>query len=173
MTTPGKGDYGLGLRISKRDGRIVIDHGGGIEGFNTYLGYEPEKRITVVVLGNVNGIVPEFMGLQLLEVASGKIVILPTERKPMPIQLEELMRFEGEFRLPSGTSIVMAKGDQGLTMRGSGSSRNVFYEGTTQGRAKFYDPTRYLEIEFVSNDSGLVNSVVLHFSSGDQTAQRK
>jgi CubicO group peptidase (beta-lactamase class C family) len=174
MTTPGKGDYGLGLRISKRDGRIVIDHGGGIEGFNTYLGYEPEKRITVVVLSNVNGIVPEFMGLQLLDVASGKIVILPTEHKPMPIQLDELGRFEGEFRLPSGTSIVMAKGDKGLAMtRGSGSSRDVFYEGTTQGRANFYDPARYLEIEFVSNDSGLVNSVILHFSSGDQTAQRK
>ena len=174
MITPGKGDYGLGVGITKRDGRIIIDHGGGIEGFNTYLAYEPEERIAVVVLSNVNGIVPDVMGLQLLDVASGKSVLLPTEHKSKPMPLDQLKKFEGEFRLPSGASIVMAGDEKGLTMtRGSGVPHNLFYEGTTMGHAKFYDPARYLEIEFFSNTAGLVKSVILHFSSGDQIAQRQ
>jgi len=174
MTTPGKGDYGLGVVISKRNGRTVVDHGGGIEGFNTYLAYEPEERIAVVVLSNVNGIVPDFLGRQLLDVASGRSVVLPTEHKPVPIATDQLARFEGEFRLPSGTPVVMVRGEKGLTMtRGSGGPHDLFYEGVTMGRAKFYDSARYLEIEFVSNDAGLMKSVVLHFLSGDQTAQRK
>ena len=35
MTTPGKGDYGLGLVVRTVSDRKVIEHGGGIEGFNT------------------------------------------------------------------------------------------------------------------------------------------
>jgi len=174
MTTPGKGDYGLGLSITRRDGRTTVAHGGGIEGFNTYLAYEPDEGVAVVVLSNVNGIVPEAMGLQLLDVASGKAVVLPTEHKPMPMPLDRMKKFEGEFRLPSGVSIVMAMGAKGLTMkRGSGSPHELFYEGATMGHAKFYDPARYLEIEFDSNDAGLVNSVILHYVSVDQTAQRQ
>ena len=78
MTTPGQGNYGLGVSIRKRDGHDVIEHEGGIEGFNTYLGYEPERRIAVIVLSNVNGTAPGIMGPQLLDVASGKTV------KPSP-----------------------------------------------------------------------------------------
>jgi CubicO group peptidase (beta-lactamase class C family) len=174
MSTPGKGDYGLGVVISKHDGRVLIDHGGGIEGFNTYLAYEPEQRLAVVVLSNVNGIAPGVMGLQLLDVASGKSVVLPTEHKPMPMPLDQLGGFEGAFRLPSGAAVVIAKGEKALTMtRGSGSPHSLFYEGATMGHAKFYDPARYLEIEFIPNDVGVVKSVILHFSSGDQVAERQ
>ena len=34
MTTPGKGDYGLGVEIYDMGGNRVITHGGGIEGFS-------------------------------------------------------------------------------------------------------------------------------------------
>ena len=174
MTTPGKGDYGLGVVASKRDGQLLIDHGGGIEGFNTYLAYEPESRIAVVVLGNVNGVAPGVLGLQLLDVASGKSVVLPTDHKPAPISQGELTKFEGEYRLPSGTSVIIAKGSQGLTMkRGNGGAHDLFYEGATRGQAKFYDPSRYLEIAFVPKPAGTISSVILHFSSGDQTAERR
>jgi CubicO group peptidase (beta-lactamase class C family) len=54
MTTPGLGHYGLGLFSEKIDGKTVISHGGGIEGFNTELYYAPETDVTVVVLSNVN-----------------------------------------------------------------------------------------------------------------------
>ena len=173
MSTPGQGDYGLGVAVSKRDGRLVIDHGGGIEGFNTYLAYEPEQRIAVVVLSNVNGNAPGVLGLQLLDVASGKSVVLPTEHKSAPISPDQIKRFEGAFQLPSGASVVTAEGPNGLTMkRGAGGAHDLIYEGATGGRAKFYDPARYLPVEFVTNDAGMVKSVILHFGSGDQTGER-
>jgi len=37
------------------DGRKVVDHGGGIEGFNTMLAYYPESKLTVVVLNKTYG----------------------------------------------------------------------------------------------------------------------
>ena len=44
-----------------------------------------DRKITVVVLSNVNGAAPGSMGAQLLDVAVGKPVILASERKPVPI----------------------------------------------------------------------------------------
>ena len=39
MTTPGKGNYGLGVEVNNVDGLKVIEHNGGIERFNTDLIY--------------------------------------------------------------------------------------------------------------------------------------
>ena len=39
MTTPLKNDYAFGLGVHTSNGHKLIDHGGGIEGFNTLLAY--------------------------------------------------------------------------------------------------------------------------------------
>lgn len=41
-------------------------HGGGIEGFNAWLGYDPDRKATVVVLANLNGGAAVKIGEQLM-----------------------------------------------------------------------------------------------------------
>ena len=67
MTTPGLGNYGLGDPVAKPDGVTVIMHNGGIEGYNKFLPYVPDRKFTIVVLSNVNGNAPDQMGDQLIE----------------------------------------------------------------------------------------------------------
>jgi CubicO group peptidase (beta-lactamase class C family) len=81
MTTPGKGDYGFGLVIRTVPGRKTIEHGGGLEGFNTQMNYYPESRITVVVLANVNGPAAVKLAGQLGALAHGEQVESPAEVK--------------------------------------------------------------------------------------------
>jgi Beta-lactamase len=73
--------HGLGVGVSERGGLKVVEHGGGIEGFNTQLAYVPERLIAVVVLSNVNATAPDAMGSQLLDVALGRPAELASERK--------------------------------------------------------------------------------------------
>ena len=80
MTTPFKNDYGFGLQIRTVDRHQVIDHGGAIEGFNTSLAYYPEDKITVIVLGNVNGGAPDEIARLLGTLAQGGSVTLASER---------------------------------------------------------------------------------------------
>ena len=71
MTTPFKNNYAYGLAVRTVDGRQVIGHGGGIEGFNCFLAYYPGERITVAVLANQNSRATEQMATRLGGIAHG------------------------------------------------------------------------------------------------------
>lgn len=53
MTTAGKGDYGLGINVAKVGELTSYRHLGAFQGFHATLTWLPERRIAVVVLGNV------------------------------------------------------------------------------------------------------------------------
>jgi len=68
----GEDRYAHGIIVEDdADGRSYW-HGGGIEGFNAWLGYDPDKAITVVVLANINGGAPSRLGRQLMVQARGE-----------------------------------------------------------------------------------------------------
>lgn len=71
MTTPFKNDYALGVVVQTTEGRAVVQHGGGIEGFNTFLAYYPADKLTVVVLANINGPAPGAIAAKLATVVHG------------------------------------------------------------------------------------------------------
>jgi D-alanyl-D-alanine carboxypeptidase len=54
MTTPVRGDYGLGWQMATVVGRHVRHHTGGTNGFSSYLGHYDDGT-TIVILSNVEG----------------------------------------------------------------------------------------------------------------------
>jgi CubicO group peptidase (beta-lactamase class C family) len=72
MTKPFLNDYAFGLSVRTKDGHKMIDHGGGIEGFNTHLAYYPEDKVTIVVLGNLNSGSPDEIAGKLGALTHGK-----------------------------------------------------------------------------------------------------
>ena len=66
--------------VVNKGGHKLISHGGGIEGFTTYLGYYPEDRVTVAVLCDLGGPAPQGMGRSLGAVVHGEQTKLPSER---------------------------------------------------------------------------------------------
>lgn len=71
LTTPFKNNYAYGLTVQTVKGRKVIGHDGGIDGFNTHMAYYPASKVTVIVLGNVNGRAPSEIGAALESIAHG------------------------------------------------------------------------------------------------------
>ena len=174
MTTAGKGNYGLGVGVEDMDGLKVVDHGGGIEGFNTFLSYVPERKIAVVVLSNVNGGAPDQMAHQLLNVVLGKPVILPSERKAVPITKEELAKFVGVYELAPTFSLTFAVSGDGLTGQGTGQpALSLIYLGAKDGHPRFFVTQVGAEIEFVPDANGGFASIVLHQGGHDAPGKRK
>jgi CubicO group peptidase (beta-lactamase class C family) len=55
----------------------VVQHNGGINGFNSFLSYYPESRITIAVLANLNGPAADQLGPQLGAIAHGDPIAKP------------------------------------------------------------------------------------------------
>ena len=80
---------------------------GGIEGFNTELTYYPDDRLTVVVLGNVNGVAPSEIAAKLSAVVHGEAVRLAAERKEVQVAAQVLAKCAGTYEMGPGVSATV------------------------------------------------------------------
>lgn len=174
MTSPGKGGYGLGVEVARIQGLKVIEHGGGLPGFTAEVAYVPQRKIAVIVLSNVYGPATASMGEQLLNVAMGKKVILASERKPVSIAKSELGRFVGVYDVSPAFAITISIGGDSLMAQGNTQARPMplMYQGVVNGHPYFYIPKLDAELEFVTDEAGKVNSLILH-QGGDHLAKKR
>jgi len=170
MTTPFKHDYAFGLGVSTVDGKRQIAHGGGINGFNTFLSYSPDDRTTVVVLGNLNGQAPDEIAALLVKLVHGGAVKLPSERTAVTVSVDDLKSYVGTYELQPGLDYyVTLDGGQLMGQLGKQPSFPLFPETPTYFFLKVVDA----QIEVVKDPSGTVASLILHQGGRDQTMARK
>ena len=170
MTTPVKNDYAFGLGVRSAGGHKVIDHNGGIEGFNTDLAYYPDDELTVVVLSNVNGQAPEQMAAKLAAVCHGERVILPGERKEITLDPNLLEHYVGAYRMTQGPVMLITRESKQLFARlGEQPTFPIFPESETSFFFKVVDA----QIEFPKDEGAeKASRLVLHQNARDMTAQR-
>ena len=170
MTTPFKSDYAFGVGVRTVNGHQVIDHGGGIEGFNSHIAYYPETKLTVVVLGNLNGTAPSDIAAKLGAVAHGDNIVLPSERKEVVVSPKVLADYAGTYEMSPQFKIVMTvEGNQLMTQATGQSKFPLFAESETKFFLKVVDA----EVEFVRNEKGDVTHLVLHQGGREMKAVRK
>jgi CubicO group peptidase (beta-lactamase class C family) len=169
MTTPFKNDYALGVVVHTVEGRTVVDHGGGIEGFNTFLAYYPDDKLTVVVLANINGPTPNAIATKLATVARGGTVQTAAERKQITLPQGTLERFVGTYEVAPGLNMwIRLQGDH-LTMQLAGQLQLPLF---AQSETKFFLKAADAQIEFVNGGAGAVTAAILHQNGRDLNVAR-
>ena len=159
MTTPFLNGYAMGLAVGQSGGHPVFSHSGGIQGFNTYLAYYPEEKMTVVVLGNLNGGAPDQIGVHLAAVAHGEAVTLPFERKEVAVDPHILATYVGNYELAPGFVLAVTLEDGHLMTQATGQSKfPIFAESPTRFFPKVVDA----EIEFTRDQGGKVTGLILY-----------
>jgi len=170
MTTPFKENYACGLAVRTVNGHQLIEHGGGIEGFNTELAYYPEDKLIIVVLGNLNGGAPEEIASKLGSVAYGEKVVLPSERKEVTVAPEVLSSYVGTYELAPSFSIAITLENGQLMEQATDQPKfPIFAESQTMFFLKVVDA----RIEFIKNDKGEVTAMTLHQGGRDMKGVRK
>jgi hypothetical protein len=148
----------------------VIDHGGGIEGFNTYLAYYPEDELTVVVLANLNGDAPEGIATRLAAIVHGdKVEPLPAERRAITVAPTILEQYVGTYELAPNINIMITLEGGQLVIQLSGQGKLPLF---AESEMKFFLKVVDAEVEFFKDDKGKVASVVLHQGGHDTKAPR-
>jgi CubicO group peptidase (beta-lactamase class C family) len=170
MTTPFKSDYAFGLTVHTVNGRKVIEHGGGIEGFNTSLSYYPQDKLTVVALGNLNGNAPEQIANRLAAVAHGESVTLPSERKEITLDPKALNRYVGAYQLAPAVNMLITLDNNQLSSQLTNQGPLLIFP---RSETMFFLKTVDAEIEFSGNDAqGRPAQLTLHQNGRDTTAKR-
>ena len=163
MWTPNRSDYGYGWAIAKRYGERSLEHGGGINGFNTMLIRMPEKKLLAVVLANAETPATGPIAAGLLGLALGQAVEPPKPRKRISLRPDEMKGFEGVYALnPNFKLTIKVEGDHLSTQAtGQGAIRTDPMSPT-----RFFNDGINAEIEFEKDGSALTlyqNGAVLKF----------
>lgn len=169
MTTPFKEDYASGVGVRTVSGHKVIDHGGGIEGFNTFLAYYPEDKLTVVALSNLNGDAPSAIVTRLAALSRGEKVELTSERKEITLARKILEQYVGTYEMaPKIKMMITLEGGQLISQLSGQGKVPLFATSET----KFFPKVVDAEIEFGKDDKGAVTYLVLHQGGRDMKALR-
>jgi CubicO group peptidase (beta-lactamase class C family) len=170
MTTPFKNDYAFGLQVHTANGHKVIDHNGGIEGFNTMLAYYPEDKLTVVALANMAPASSGEIVSQLTLLAQGGTVTLQSERKEITVDPAVLARYVGVYRMAAG-------GDMLITLDGGQLSGQLTGQGALplfpESETMFHPKTVNAQIEFPATvPQGKASQLTLHQNGRDVVGTR-
>ncbi len=169
MTTPFKNDYACGLVVHMVNGHKVIEHGGGIEGFNTMLAYYPDDKLTVVVLSNINGPTPQDLASKLAAMVRGEKVVLASEWKEVAIDPKLLDGYVGNYELaPKFILTVTREGDKLMTQATGQPKVPIFAESEREFFAKVVDA----QITFVTDAQGRASELILHQGGRDIHGKR-
>lgn len=169
LTTPGLGDYALGVMVTEEDGHRIISHGGGIQGFSTFLAYDATDRLTVAVLGNLNSPAPDRLGGQLLTLARGGAITLPSERIAVSMTSESLAAYEGVYALAPAFAITVTVRDGKLMAQATGQQA---FELHASDADRFFLTVVDAQVSFTRDAAGLVDGLVLHQNGRDMPGRK-
>ena len=168
--TPFKSNYALGVTVVARDGATTVSHGGGIEGFNTWLGYDPDRKLTVVVLANLNGNAPDRLGQAMLTLARGGNVTLASERKAITLAAEALTAYAGSYDIsPTFGFTVTVEGGKLIAQATRQPPLELFAEKPDH----FFFRAVDAQLVFTRDAAGTVNGAILHQNGREMPAKRK
>jgi len=180
MMVPFKNDYGFGVRIYSLNEHKIISHAGGTSGFNTKLIYSPDDKLTVIVLANLNalGYVAQDLALKLVNLAHGKSVTLPSERKEVILSSELLDKYVGAYNIdpyvggygitPLRQLVISLENGYLMIQETNQPKTQLFPESET----KFYGRIPDVQIEFISATNGEISKFVLHQDGEDSIGKK-
>ncbi|MFA4938896.1 serine hydrolase [Brevundimonas sp.] len=170
LTTPVRSGYAMGLLVTQADGKKLVWHNGAIEGFNTYMAYDPGDRTAVIVLGNLNGEAPDKLGAALVTLARGGTVTLPSERRAVALSPDVLKGYEGVYNLAPTFALTISVVDGKLMAQATGQPA---FELTAEAEDAFYLTAVDAQITFTRDAASAVDGLVLHQGGRDMPAKRQ
>ena len=135
--------YGYGLMVGKQG---FIAHGGGINGFASYLGSLPNQGITVAVLSNVPNANPPIMAEGLLAILQGEPYPMPANEAAVTLAPEVLERYVGTYQVTPEFQVITTVESGQLYLQGTGQPKIPLYAAS---ESEFF--ARVLEFRIVFN----------------------
>jgi D-alanyl-D-alanine-carboxypeptidase/D-alanyl-D-alanine-endopeptidase len=148
---------GLAWHLFSRPVGTIVWHNGGTGGYRSYLGFDPVRRLGVVVLSNIDASVDD-IGIHLLD-ETVPLRRPPPRRTQVAVDSSVLNRYVGEYELAPTFHVVVTREAANLFVQATGQPRfPVFGESDSTFFLKVVDA----QISFERDTTGTVRGLVLH-----------
>ena len=169
MFEPFKDNYAYGWVVGDHKGRTRMAHGGGINGFATFIARYPNERLTVITLANLENAQSGKLAEELALIAFGETVEPPRQRTAIHLDPKILDAYAGSYQLrPDFILRFWREGDQFMVQATGQPAVQVFAESETQFFLKVVDA----QITFFKNEAGQVTHLMLHQGGRDVKGER-
>lgn len=137
--------YGYGLFQFPFDDKKLFGHNGGIDGFESMLGYQPEEKLAVAYISNGTIYSVNDIMLAAMAVYYKKPFTIPTF-KSLELSAEELNKFAGTYATPEFPLKISITVENSTLFGQATGQGKIAFEATDKNKFKF-DPAG-IEIEF-------------------------
>lgn len=160
-------DIGLNWHIRKIGAEKIVWHNGGTAGFRTFIGFDPDKNVGVVVLTNsAHG--ADDIGFHLV---NDQIPLAepPVEREEVEVSTAVLETYVGDYELVPEFVIAITLEDGSLYLQATDQPRFPLF---AESEDKYFLKVVDAQISFVKGESGMVEQLILHQNGVDQPARK-
>ena len=161
---------GYGCVIDTQHGRERISSNGGVEGFFTHIARYPNERVAIVVLNNLQTILPilpDSIGLDIAAILFGESYKFPEKREAIDLDPAIYKNYVGRYKFAPSQSLppsfrelifTVTTDDEHLFIQWSGQAAfRIFPKSPT----KFFSKTLYAQITFRTDDKGR-SQLIIH-----------
>lgn len=170
MMTVFKDKYAYGVGVDTRLNRQIISHGGGINGFSTYLLRFPAERVTVAVLRNADYGTPGpgKIAQDLAAILFGEKYEIPPAQVAVKVDPKLYDYYAGQYELGPNSLLTISKDGDRLMAQAAGQPK---LELLPSSETKFFVKEIDLQMTFVKDAQGQITHLVLH-QGGDRPAKK-
>lgn len=158
---------GMGWHILKLAGGSIVWHNGGTGGYRTFTGFDPVKRVGVVVLSN-SAISVDDIGFHLID-PSFPLTKPPVQRTEVAVDAALLSRYEGTYELTPKLQLTVTVENGSLMILPTEQPK---YRARPYAEKDFFIPEVPAEVSFVLGEDGKATQLVLRQGGGAMVAKR-
>jgi len=168
--TPHLSNYGFGWSIDSAFGKKIVEHGGGIPGFVSFILRVPEDQTCVIILDNhPSQAPPGQMAGEINALLDGKPYDIPHGRTAIHLDTSLLQKYVGEYQLAPGFILTISVENGSLMSQATGQGKvELFAEKEDFFFLKVIDA----QIEFMKGPDNKVEKLILHQNGQSVTGNK-
>lgn len=157
--SPRHSKYGLGWAIDTIEGRRVITHNGGIHGFLSHNTVIPADSISITILSNAGATNVGQISKDVFAILYNKPYKVAEVQKEIAVDAAILKQYVGEYELAPTFKITVTLNGNNLKAQATGQPQFDLFPSAVD---KFFLKVVDAQVEFVKNDKGEVEKLILH-----------
>jgi CubicO group peptidase (beta-lactamase class C family) len=167
--TPYRSKYGYGWQIDSAYRKKIVEHGGAITGFVSFILRVPDEQTCIIVLSNLPTTETVRFASQINGFINGEKPAMPVVRKEIYVDSAVLKSYIGEYELAPSFHLVVTLENGVLKAQATNQGKNQLY---AEKENFFFLKVVDAQVEFLPGSNGKIDRLILYQNGRKMEAKK-